>query len=111
MASAWITILTVTWAGVIVIDLATGFLFASQRTTENGWVGPGAPSESISTSTTAWMPVSWLFGPSTLTLGGVTVVAVACSWNPGGNDLTRSIETPRGAGPFSSIDTVTQGGA
>ena len=28
-------------------------------------------------------PASWLIGPSTFTLVGVMVVALACSWNPG----------------------------
>src|ERR1700694_2076253 len=110
MASAWITIFTETWAGVATSDLR-GFLFLSHTTTEYGWLNPGATSASRSTRTTAWTPVSWLFGPSMRTLAGVTVVALGCSWNPGGSALTRSIETGTVVVPSSSTVTVTELGA
>src|SRR5260370_15343255 len=58
--------------------------------------------------TTAWMPLSWLFGPSTRTVAGVIVVAVVCSWNPEGRLFTRSIETVWVAVPRSSTFTVTE---
>src|ERR1700681_1389617 len=111
MASAWITIFTVTCAGLTVIDLVTGFLFWSQRTTEKGWLKPGALTASVSTRTTAWMPAIWVFGPSMRTLAGATEVAAVSSWYPGARALTRSIETGMFVVPSSSIATVTKLGA
>ena len=55
--------------------------------------------------------MSWLLGPSIRTLAGVTVVALASSWNPGGSAFTRSIETGWVVVPSSSIATVTVLGA
>ena len=79
MASAWITILTETWAGVTVI-WGTGFFVLASRITTVGVVVVEAWRLSRSTCTTASIPANWLFGPSTLTVGGVMVVALTCSW-------------------------------
>src|ERR1700682_865309 len=104
------TILTLPCGGVTVI-CGTGFLLAFHTCTVNGWVLPGGPTTARSTITTAWMPLSWLFGPSTRTVVGVIVVWAVCSWNPAGRVLTRSIETVWVELPRSSMVTVTELGA
>src|SRR5439155_1074416 len=111
MASAWITILTVTCGGVTVKPFVSCFLFASRTVTVNGRVKPGAWRPPRSISTAAWMPVSWLLGPSTCTVAGVTVVAFACSWKPVGSAVPRWITTVWFELASSSIVTCTELGA